>query len=401
MADIIPMRRPVETGFVGPHQYKEYEGWRPPGHLLSPPEYPPGPENEPLELPEESRLFDPEIRPFMDPKLIATIERGREQEKELEMLTAQTDARLEALPEEQKPAARKWLAESRARTAPIAKPTTREEASQLAIRKIGFDPDLMDPNKIIQQQFQQGLPKVIQSVFKKAPGQLTPQENEYLQKAIIPMFQKQVTDSVISKVRAGQGYYKRMMDEFEKGQQAEVKVEDKAEADRRYRVEQERKDREEKRKIEKEARDITKAEEEEDKLEWVVNRKEGLKRQVTPEKADQLIKTGDWKRGRPITEEDRKPSPVTWTTATKAVERRFGSQDPMGNIIITTEVAGMHRVAQKKLVELKRQGIEPLDAVNQAEEHARTIEKRYWEFMDSYKDNKETIEKIQTDFRRR
>lgn len=89
----------------------------------------------------------------------------------------------------------------------------------------------------------------------------------------------------------------------------------------------------------------------------------------------------------------KEPSPVTWTTATKQVEKRFGKQDPTGNIIITPQLAGMHRIAQKKLVELKRQGVKPLDAVNQAEDHARNIERRYFERIEQYPERRKEIQK--------
>jgi len=253
MPDIIPLIRPPRTSELGPHRYTEYDIGLPSGHPFAAPEYE-SPEYQPVDLPAESRLFDPEIRPFMDPELIATIQKSRIQEEILKGLRAQTEERLEALPEEQKPAARKWLAESRARTAPITKPTTREEASQLAIRKIGFDPDLINANKVIQQQFQKTMPQVIQSVFNKRSGQLTPEENQYLQTQIIPAHQQQVTNSVVSKIRAGQGYYKRAMADYDKRMAEIEKVKTETEEVRRYRIEQERKDREEARKIAKEAK---------------------------------------------------------------------------------------------------------------------------------------------------
>ena len=83
-------------------------------------------------------------------------------------------------------------------------------------------------------------------------------------------------------------------------------------------------------------------------------------------------------------------TPVNWTTATKEVSNRFGKQDAMGNIIITPDLQGMNRIAQKKLVELQKVGkAEPLDAVNIAEDFARNVEKRYWEYLDAAQKSRE------------
>lgn len=68
---------------------------------------------------------------------------------------------------------------------------------------------------------------------------------------------------------------------------------------------------------------------------------------------------------------------------------RFGKQDAMGNIIVTPDLANVHRLAQKKLVELKKSGVKPLDAVNQAEDFARNVENRFWQYMEKVKDKKE------------
>jgi len=86
---------------------------------------------------------------------------------------------------------------------------------------------------------------------------------------------------------------------------------------------------------------------------------------------------------------EKDPSPVTWTTATKQIGMRFGKQDAMGNIIVTPDLANVHRLAQKKLVELKKSGVKPLDAVNQAEDFARNVENRFWQYMEKVKDKKE------------
>ena len=95
---------------------------------------------------------------------------------------------------------------------------------------------------------------------------------------------------------------------------------------------------------------------------------------------------------------EKQPPPVTWTTATKELKGRFGKQDPIGNIILTPELAGMHRISQKKLVKLKREGIKPLDAINQAEDFARNIESRFWQYIDAAK-TKEQRKKIERTFK--
>lgn len=74
-------------------------------------------------------------------------------------------------------------------------------------------------------------------------------------------------------------------------------------------------------------------------------------------------------------------TPVSWTTATKSLSSRFGKQDALGNIIITPDLQNAHRVAQKKLVDLQKSGMEPLDAINKAEDFARHVEDRYWVYF--------------------
>ena len=94
---------------------------------------------------------------------------------------------------------------------------------------------------------------------------------------------------------------------------------------------------------------------------------------------------------------------VTWTTATKQVSNRFGKQDAMGNMFVTPELQGMHRIAQKKLVELKKTGeINPLDAINMAEDFARNVENRYWEYLDAAQaspQGKELTQKVKKQFK--
>jgi len=95
----------------------------------------------------------------------------------------------------------------------------------------------------------------------------------------------------------------------------------------------------------------------------------------------------------------KEPSPVTWTTATKELKGRFGKQDPIGNIILTPELAGMHRIAQKKMVALKKdRKVGPLEAINMAEDFARNIESRYWEYINAAKAD-EQREKVKRTFK--
>ena len=70
--------------------------------------------------------------------------------------------------------------------------------------------------------------------------------------------------------------------------------------------------------------------------------------------------------------------------------KAIGKQDAIGNFIITPDNQNSHRVAQKKLVELKASGIKPLDAINKAEDFARHVEGRYWKFIKSAEGNRKT-----------
>ena len=100
-------------------------------------------------------------------------------------------------------------------------------------------------------------------------------------------------------------------------------------------------------------------------------------------------------------ETDKTPSPVTWTTATKELKGRFGKQDAIGNIIITPELQHSHRISQKKLVELKAAGVKPLDAINQAEDYARNIENRYFEYFEAAGNNSANREKVKKAFKQK
>jgi len=80
---------------------------------------------------------------------------------------------------------------------------------------------------------------------------------------------------------------------------------------------------------------------------------------------------------------------------------------------IPPELQGMNRIAQKKLVELKKAGeTNPLDAVNISEDFARNVENRYWEYLDAAvkrswatgeltKESKELVVKVKNQFRKK
>lgn len=111
-------------------------------------------------------------------------------------------------------------------------------------------------------------------------------------------------------------------------------------------------------------------------------------------------------------EEDkpREPSPVTWTTATKELTKRFGKLDPTGFWAVTPELQGAHSRAQEYLTEFKSQGIEPLVAVNMAAKKARNwqskVEEKYNEYINrareipDKKKREAEIEKIRNQFKK-
>lgn len=91
------------------------------------------------------------------------------------------------------------------------------------------------------------------------------------------------------------------------------------------------------------------------------------------------------------------PTPVSWKNAADYVRGRFGKQDPLGNFVVTPELANMHRMAQKKLVELKKIGkYGPLETVNMAEDFARNVERGYWILLEK---NPKDQEKIKREYR--
>lgn len=95
---------------------------------------------------------------------------------------------------------------------------------------------------------------------------------------------------------------------------------------------------------------------------------------------------------------------VTWTTAMNQLSARFGRQDPTGMWAITPELQAAHDEAQKYLDEYRIQGMEPMTAINKANERARVwisdIENRYHEYIEAAQriknkdQRRETIERV-------
>lgn len=104
-------------------------------------------------------------------------------------------------------------------------------------------------------------------------------------------------------------------------------------------------------------------------------------------------------------DKDKDKPAITWQNATNNLSKRFFAQDKIGNIIITKEAQGMHRIAQKKLDELRLSGVDSLTAVNASEDFARKNEEGYWllitqaEEIEDKKVRKAQIRKIQDGFR--
>ncbi len=79
-----------------------------------------------------------------------------------------------------------------------------------------------------------------------------------------------------------------------------------------------------------------------------------------------------------LSDTQKQPAPVTWTTATKELRIRFSKMDKTGQWFITPEGQKNHRKAQKELARIQRENkrlpeserITPLEAVNMAEGYA-------------------------------
>jgi len=103
-----------------------------------------------------------------------------------------------------------------------------------------------------------------------------------------------------------------------------------------------------------------------------------------------------------LSQKDREPAPMTWTTATQELTKRYGKLDPTGMWAVTPELQSTHRKAQAILNEYRESKMHPLKAINEAENAANTwkttIEKRYQEFIDKAAGDKDAIAKINSAF---
>ena len=99
---------------------------------------------------------------------------------------------------------------------------------------------------------------------------------------------------------------------------------------------------------------------------------------------------------------EKTPSPVTWTTATNELQKRFGKLDQTGMWAVTSELQATHRKAQEILVDLQDQGVDPLRAVNEAENKARDwqkkIEDRYFQYIQDAGRDDEKVDKVKSAF---
>jgi hypothetical protein len=92
--------------------------------------------------------------------------------------------------------------------------------------------------------------------------------------------------------------------------------------------------------------------------------------------------------------EPKTPSPVTWTTATQELTKRFGKLDPTGMWAVTPELQAGHRLAQKILVNLKDTGYDPLKSINMAEDYSN-------KYYNTLNEISEESKKIKDDVSRR
>jgi len=125
---------------------------------------------------------------------------------------------------------------------------------------------------------------------------------------------------------------------------------------------------------------------------WLLNKSGGLLGVTQKEQkrtdAEEIAYQGKLAEAKAKGGEGKQPTPVSWKNAADLVDRDFGSQDPMGNIIITPDNAGVRRIAREKLVELQTAGKgTPLAAVQESVKYARKQEKDFWSQMEDAKDN--------------
>ncbi|MBU2249630.1 MAG: hypothetical protein KKD77_22980 [Gammaproteobacteria bacterium] len=103
-----------------------------------------------------------------------------------------------------------------------------------------------------------------------------------------------------------------------------------------------------------------------------------------------------------ISQREREPAPMTWTTATQELTKRYGKLDPTGMWAVTPELQSTHRKAQTILNEYRESKMHPLKAINEAESAANAwkiqIEKKYQEYIDKAGGNKDMIAKINSAF---
>jgi hypothetical protein len=91
----------------------------------------------------------------------------------------------------------------------------------------------------------------------------------------------------------------------------------------------------------------------------------------------------EWKKEMATLGSAERPDRVTWTTATRELTKRFGKLDPTGMWAVTPELQNIHRLAQTILTNLRDEGVEPLKAVNEAENRSRKINRRYQQYIDA------------------
>ncbi|MBU2177481.1 MAG: hypothetical protein KJ556_20505, partial [Gammaproteobacteria bacterium] len=103
-----------------------------------------------------------------------------------------------------------------------------------------------------------------------------------------------------------------------------------------------------------------------------------------------------------ISKAEKTPAPMTWTTATNELTKRYGKLDPTGMWAVTPELQATHRKAQSILNELREGNVHPLKAINDAENMANSwknqIESKYFEFIDKAGSDKEAVLKIKSAF---
>ena len=263
----------------------------------------------------------------------------------------------------------KMLADAKERKAREAKkpgiPDRETFVKEFVLPRLGgVDPYMVDPRAKGEEEFAKNKSRIMREMFPDVPsgGMLTEDQQKFANKEFEKALQYYVNREV-EKVKLNKNLYNHMLLEYDKaGKEREAKEEK-----RRTLLKE----------LLKETPAQKRAATEKAKTAGEIRRSNlEYEKQIALRKEQRKYEGG---------KEQKQPSPVTWTTATKELKGRFGKQDPVGNIIITPELAAMHRIAQKRLVALKKQGIEPLQAINIAEDFARKAEEKYWQYIDSIK----------------